>query len=562
MSNQNTQNSPIEPPEQKGQSAPNLPDQQNPQDADTTPANITVDLTKNPLALRDLFDDFVYESFQMERQDSGLKVTYVYKLGSFTFRPVLQINADKITNLDLNLAFLRNLFFNFGLVNAINYYKLTLAPNFVVHAGPLDAYQQHFFRKVFYHGLGEMMFRNHIQLSFADFMHFKSAPSDQAIARLKDPQSQYANFYHLRPTTNLRKANHDAHAQTSPSPSNQASPDPTAPPIPDGVFPFDLGHNFHGNLIPIGGGKDSIVTLESLHSMYEDNLCFLFNRNIYPENQAALDCIKYAGYPVNKIASVDLSFDPLLFELNKAGYYNGHVPFSALLAFASLISAYLNNKAYIVLSNEASANEGNVKGSDINHQYSKSFAFESDFQDYVKHYLTDQIYYFSLLRCLNEYQIMQKFLQYPTYLNLFRSCNVGTRENKWCGHCAKCLYVAIMLYPFVSVGQIKQIFGHDPLDDPSLFDTFVSLYNPDTTKPFDCVGTRDEINYSLTLALIRLHRTLTPDFHFPVLLKFYEEKVYDPSRDYSQVEHFFNPKHHIPPQFLALITNHGTAKPS
>jgi hypothetical protein len=148
---------------------------------------------------------------------------------------------------------------------------------------------------------------------------------------------------------------------------------------------------FHGNLIPVGGGKDSVVTLEALRGWREDNLCLQYNRNLYPENRAAIDCIRLAGYSMEKTCNFNLTLDQHMLELNKQGFYNGHIPFSSCLAFASYIIAYLNNKANIVLSNEASANEGNVKGTNINHQYSKSIEFENDFRSYTATYLCDKI---------------------------------------------------------------------------------------------------------------------------------------------------------------------------
>ena len=75
--------------------------------------------------------------------------------------------------------------------------------------------------------------------------------------------------------------------------------------------------------------------------------------------------------------------------------------------------AFLIGKKYVALSNEDSANESNIVGEKINHQYSKSLEFENDFRWFTKNYLTDKIEYFSLLRPLNELQIMKIFTKYP-----------------------------------------------------------------------------------------------------------------------------------------------------
>jgi hypothetical protein len=454
-----------------------------------------IDSTQDNLFYRNKYPEFVFDSYEVNFEPEAIKVEYVYTLGEHTFKPTVTIPTTDISNEELDEDFLSYLFFNFGIINAINYYKLTIAPKFVIKAGYIDDEQKLFFKKLFYHGLGEFLYINNLPFDYNSLVEIESAPLD-----------------------------------------------------PDNVPEFEVGEGYTGNLIPVGGGKDSVVTLEALQPMHPDNLCFQFNRNIYPENQAALNCIKNAGYRNSDIANFNLTLDEHMLELNKEGYYNGHIPFSSCLAFAAYITAYLNKKANIVLSNEASANEGNIAGSTVNHQYSKSFEFESDFQHYVDRYFTSQIHYFSLLRCLNEYEIVQRFIRHPIYLNIFRSCNVGTHENKWCGHCAKCLYVFIMLYPFISLDKLKKIFGGNLFEDASLSNTLVGLVRPDITKPFECVGTKEEINYCMTLAVNNTQDEL------PVLLKWYKDNMYNPNATFNVVN-YYNPEHHIPEEYLQLILN-------
>ena len=443
--------------------------------------------------LRNKYPEFVYESYKVERSAQGIYVKYTYKLGEHTFEPTVNISVSDIRNSEFNIPFLEYLFFNFGIINAISYYKLTCAPKFVIKAGALDDEQKEFYKKLFYNGLGEFMYVNQLNIPYDQFVEIE------------------AN-----------------------EPSNE---------IPD--YELD-GVEFHGNLIPVGGGKDSVVTLEALRDMHADNLCLLYNRDIYPLNVAANNCITQASYPKDSIADFNLTLDKHMLELNQQGYYNGHIPFSSCLAFAAYIMAYLNNKKYIVLSNEASANEGNIAGTNINHQYSKSFEFENDFRNYCNKYFTPKIQYFSLLRCINEYTIIQKFLKNPRYLDIFRSCNVGMKENKWCGHCAKCLYVFIMLYPFVPLDHLQIIFGNNLLNDQSLTDIFVGLINPDTTKPFECVGTREEINFSLKLAIENTSGNL------PYLLQYYKNNFYNPQAVYD-VTNYYNPQHNIPEEYLNML---------
>ncbi len=448
---------------------------------------------QNQANLREQYPEFIYESYKVERSINGIHVEYVYRLGEHVFKPTVDISVSDIRFSQFNVPFVEYMFFNFGIINAINYYKLACSPTFVVNAGPLDDNQKAFFKKLFYGGLGEFMYVNQLNIPFENFMEIKA---DQPPAGHPD--------YEL------------------------------------------AGATFSGNLIPVGGGKDSVVTLEALQSMHADSLCLQYNRDIYPENHAAQDCIAIAGYSVNDIADFNLTLDKHMLELNQQGFYNGHIPFSSCLAFAGYIMAYLNNKAYVIVSNEASANEGNIAGTSINHQYSKSYEFEKDFQNYCDTYFTPKIKYFSLLRCINEYIIVQKFLKFPRYLDVFRSCNVGTKENKWCGHCAKCLYVFIMLYPFVPLERLEKIFGHNMFNDESLLQIFLGLVDPDTTKPFECVGTREEINYSLKLAVEHTRG------HLPYLLQYYRSNLYNPQQTYN-VENYYNPEHSIPKEYLELL---------
>lgn len=445
-------------------------------------------------AIRKNYPEFIFESYNVDYKADGIHVTYTYKTGEYTFQPTVFINTSDIQGLRpdfINESFLEYLFFNFGIINAINYYKLTFSPKFVIKAGKLLPEQCEFFKKLFYHGLEECMYRNEIRMEYDDFLTIECEPAE-------------------------------------------------------GVYHFHIHDQFKGNLIPVGGGKDSVVTLEALRPTRSENLILQYNRDIYPTNIAAINCAKVGGYAMDQIVNFNLTLDPLMLDLNQQGFYNGHIPFSSCLAFASIIMAYLNLKEYVVLSNEASANEGNIVGTTINHQYSKSFEFEQDFDHYVQTYLTDKIHYFSLLRCLNEYGIVQRFIQHPLYLDVFRSCNVGTKENKWCGHCAKCLYVYIMLYPFVSDVKLWQIFGRNMLDDPDLLDIFIGLVRPDATKPFECVGTREEISYSIDKGI-----ALKPEQN-PVLYDYYKKNLKVESSGYG-VEEYFNPQHNIPEQYLEML---------
>ena len=232
-----------------------------------------------------------------------------------------------------------------------------------------------------------------------------------------------------------------------------------------------------------------------------------------------------------------------MLQLNQNGYLNGHTPFSALVAFSSVLVGYIHHIPYIALSNESSANESTIKDEKINHQYSKSIEFESDFQWFNHTYLSDKIHYFSFLRPLNELQITALFTHFNDYLYDFRSCNVGSKQGVWCGHCAKCCFVAIMLAAFNDDVTITSIFDHDMLNDPTLWPLYRQLSGLDENKPFECVGTRAEVVAAITLALTR--RDLN---HLPYVLNQFKSMVL-PIEQADALLHQHGELHHVPACF-------------
>ena len=224
------------------------------------------------------------------------------------------------------------------------------------------------------------------------------------------------------------------------------------------------------------------------------------------------------------------------------GFLNGHTPFSAMVAFVSFLTAYLNNKKYIVLSNESSANEVNVLGTKINHQYSKSYEFEKDFQNYAKEFLSKDIQYYSFLRPLSEYQIGMIFARNKKFHKIFKSCNVGSKNDKWkwCCHCAKCLFVYSLLSPFLYKEELVNIFGEDMFENKDIISVFIDLLGKGITKPFDCVGTFEEINYAITKTIQKLEKD-----KLPYLLNYYFTNYYDESILGKDLEHFFSKKNSL-----------------
>ena len=302
-----------------------------------------------------------------------------------------------------------------------------------------------------------------------------------------------------------------------------------------------------GVLVPVGGGKDSAVTLELLKGADVPVFAYIIN-----PRGATIHTTESAKLTADHVISVHRTLDKRMLQLNKEGFLNGHTPFSALVAFSSVIAARMAGLSYIALSNESSANESTVQGSTVNHQYSKSFKFEEDFHQYQTDHLPGSAYYFSMLRPLSEFQIAKYFAKQKQYHKIFRSCNAGSKTDSWCGHCPKCLFVYLILSPFLSREEVKEIFGTDMLNDPDMQPTLEQLVGIQEEKPFECVGSRDEINTAIVMTIDNLERS---GKELPYLLKYYKTtglyEAYKAKGD--QFSSYFDKQNLVPTPWEKLV---------
>lgn len=307
-----------------------------------------------------------------------------------------------------------------------------------------------------------------------------------------------------------------------------------------------------GALVLLGGGKDSIVTAQILkkHSV-PFSFFALHPQGIHRTIATA------AGAP---LVSLSRSLDAKLFELNKdPGVLNGHIPISAIYAVTGIFAGLLYGYDAVVASNEQSANYGNVSylGEEINHQWSKSFEFEVAMRALMTHSFQSTIEYFSLLRPIHEFRIVEHFSAYPAYFPLFVSCNVnfkveGTATPMWCGRCAKCAFVYLLLSAFISKERLVSIFGHDLYADEALEATFEELLGLRAIKPFDCVGTPQEAASALFLAAATGAYQKAP--MFGRLLTRVQRVYTNPDALIAQARRV-SPEHAIPKKFAPLIAD-------
>lgn len=324
----------------------------------------------------------------------------------------------------------------------VSYYKTYLPREIVVQHGELDTKTAAFFSKTWQRGLGELFYTNQLDVHTSVNFPFNAAG--------------------LTPVPSI---------------------------------------NAGGLLIGLGGGKDSLVSVELLRTQPKAATWSVGHVSQFEP------LVERIGLPHFR---VERQWDPQLLELNKQeGVFNGHIPISAILACVGAVVAVLSGQRDIVVSNEASANEPTLtyQGTAINHQYSKSLEFEEDFQEYLQYNFGDSIHYYSVLRPLSEVRIAELFAKdgFEKYKDVFSSCNRAfthdSREMFWCGECPKCAFVFLALTPFVPREKLQALWHNkNLLLDPALEPTYRQLLGIEGDKPLECVGEIKESRVAMRLA--------------------------------------------------------------
>lgn len=258
------------------------------------------------------------------------------------------------------------------------------------------------------------------------------------------------------------------------------------------------------SLVPVGGGKDSCVTIGALQAAGEDPLLASVRR--FPVIDSVL--ARAGGQAVH----VGRALDPKLLELNGRGARNGHVPVTAVVSLVLCLVAVRAGCDSVVMSNERSASEAtrDWRGAPVNHQWSKSLAAEELLADVLACAVGPGLSWFSLLRPFSELAICRLFAAGGRrFFDSFSSCNAafrldaGRRVDGWDRDCPKCRFVALALAPWLDRAAVVAIQGGDVLDDLAQVEGLAGLVEAGQPKPFECVGEVAESRVAVRLATER-----------------------------------------------------------
>lgn len=315
------------------------------------------------------------------------------------------------------------------LLAGVSYYKAAVPPDIRVEGAPLDPSLAALARLVYENGLGEFAYRNGLSLR--------------------------------------GRIQFEAGGENSPAGA--------------------LGLS-HRALTAIGGGKDSLVSIETLRAVGMPQTVAFIGASALIQT-----CAERTGLPLVRI---ERQLAPELFEFNKQGAWNGHIPVTAVNSAILVLAALLLDHDQVVFSNERSASYGSlIPGTgEVNHQWSKGRDFERAFAACVRTLVAADLSYYSLLRPLSELAVARRFARTDRYDEVFSSCNRnfhlrGERPTqRWCGTCPKCLFVFLALAPFLPKPRLTAIFGRNLLDEPTLAQDHDALLEYGQHKPFECVG--------------------------------------------------------------------------
>ena len=387
-------------------------------------------------------------------------------------------------------------------IAGVSYYKAAVPSQIVVEGEGIDAETAALLTEIYENGLGEFSYRNGLKLRGE------------------------IRFPHMRPT---------------------------------GVAAVALGLRHHA-LVAIGGGKDSLVSIEALRAANMAQTVTWIG-----SSPLIAACAARTALPT---LNIERKLAPALFEYNRQGAYNGHIPVTAINSAILVLAALLHDADQVVFSNERSASYGSEILDDhgrvvaqVNHQWSKGWTFERAFGAYVERNVAADLHYYSLLRPLSELAVARQFAKTDRYDAYFSSCNrnfhiLGERPiNRWCGQCPKCHFVFLALAPFMPKPRLMGIFGRNLLDDTALASGFDALIEYRDHKPFECVGEGREARAAFAAL------TMRPAWREDALVSRFALEIQPQLGDLNSIDRLLPPsgEHRIPSMLWDRLRAHFAA---
>jgi hypothetical protein len=398
--------------------------------------------------LREEYPVFRIEDARAVPGPAGVRLEFAFAAGALRFRPVVEFTglrpdeAGRVVSVTAQ-RMIRAL----AVIEAFSYWKALCSPVIEVALPAPDAAELDWWQAFWPGAMGEFFYRNQIDYTAPGFLTIRGpagagGPGEDAPGR------------------------------------DRAAP--AGPP-----------------LVLFSGGKDSLALARIVSAGggagAEPVDFFLYNPG---ERLRGLAGSLASG---GRLVEVGRAILPELLALNAAGHPNGHTPFSAYLAFAAMLAGYLRGSGPVMAGNSRSDDEPNVRsylGRPVNHQWTKSFEFETAARTYRDRWLPGAPRYSSPLRPLYEVQIIASLAgDVDAYLRTV-SCNQA-RGGGWCRACAKCAWVFLATAALFGHDLAIRKTGGDMFADPALSGVYQEMAGLSGVKPFECTGSEDEVRAAI-----------------------------------------------------------------
>ena len=417
------------------------------------------------------FSRFIISHFEWDKSTLEAKFHYAFDnqehfSETINFSPLKNTSDFPLINQDT--AAIHQLLSHLHIALGVSYYKLYPTTEIIVETIPLSDAMKDFWHDFYIKGLGEFFYRNQINpTGLAQFLCTENSQGKTSSA---------------------------------------------------------LEYSAEKVLILFWWGKDSLVSVELTKQKNLSFDLFSFGKE-YPLHQLAQAPTWAKRLIIQR--TLDL---PQIQKLLAEGYYNGHLPITGIICFVTAVVSYLYGYKSVITSLEKSADFWNTDyhGLNINHQRSKSSEFEESFRNYAQTYLLKNFECKSLIRNRYEIKVVQEFSKYPQYFHAFSSCNRNfhittctklTGDQLRCWECPKCAFVYTMLRAFIEKSEVNDIFWADLFEKKDLIPLFKELLWIEGIKPFECVGTNEEMTLALWIISKKEKKSDSP------IMKLFEEKV-------------------------------------
>ena len=430
------------------------------------------------------------------------------------------------------------------LIAGVSYYKAGVPPKIEVADGPLDDATADLLDALYLHGLAEFAYRN--QLDLRGRIAFPRLGAERSVRTRLGAERSVRTRLGAESSVRSRLGAESSLRSRLGAEGPASSRDRTAA--------ADALQLPARTLVPIGGGKDSLVAIEAIKSIGGAATA------VWVGNSPLIAaCAERTGLPTLNIGR---ELAPELFELNRLGAWNGHIPVTAVNMAILAVAAVLYGYDSIAFANERSASAATLEyaGQQVNHQWSKGYAFEQLLGDWLHTHVASDLGFCSLLRPYAELAVTRAFARLTPYFDVFSSCNrnfklLGPKPvDRWCGQCPKCHFVFLALAPFVPKPRLLQIFGRNLLDDEQQAPGFDALLEYHGHKPFECVGEAAEARAAMFALSQR------PEWQEDALIARFRRKIL-PQLDVAALalEPWLLPagEHRVPPRLQAALAAIG-----